>query len=100
MKGELTKEQKATLTALDAAVVRLEDALEAKAASEHLLKALVVQSRMLGVSWAAIGKKLGVSKQAAWERFGDDERLGVERHVPPVGQYASMRATIKRDKGI
>ncbi|NWG52528.1 MAG: hypothetical protein HXY28_02310 [Hydrogenophilaceae bacterium] len=34
------------------------------------LKAHVAELRARGVSWARIAEALGVSKQAAWERFG------------------------------
>ena len=37
--------------------------------SRNLLQALVDALRKRKVSWAAIAEKLGVSRQAAWERF-------------------------------
>ena len=38
-------------------------------ASRGVLQAQVDVLRGRGVSWAAIGKALGISRQAAWERF-------------------------------
>ncbi len=45
-------------------------ASEASVAALHsLIHAQVAALRKREVSWAAIGKALGVSRQAAWERF-------------------------------
>lgn len=45
-------------------------ASEASVASlRSLQKAQVAELRKRAVSWAAIGEALGVSRQAAWERF-------------------------------
>jgi hypothetical protein len=38
-------------------------------ASRNFLQGLVDELRKREVSWAVIGEKLGVSRQAAWERF-------------------------------
>jgi ATP-dependent protease Clp ATPase subunit len=38
-------------------------------ALQSLIRAQVVALRKREVSWTAIGKALGVSRQAAWERF-------------------------------
>jgi hypothetical protein len=38
-------------------------------AVDKLLRHLVQQAREAGQSWTAIGEALGVSRQAAWERF-------------------------------
>ena len=40
------------------------------AAVEKALREQVRLSRQAGHSWTEIGRTLGVSKQAAWERFG------------------------------
>jgi hypothetical protein len=39
---------------------------------ERQLRDSVAQAREQGVSWEQIGKALGVSRQAAWERFSTD----------------------------
>jgi ATP-dependent protease Clp ATPase subunit len=36
-------------------------------------KATVLELRKRGLTWAKIGETLGISRQAAWERFADDE---------------------------
>jgi biotin operon repressor len=38
-------------------------------ATRQVLQAQIDALRERGVSWAAIGDSLGVSRQAAWERF-------------------------------
>jgi len=38
-------------------------------ATRQVLQTQIDTLRKRGVSWAAIGKSLGVSRQAAWERF-------------------------------
>ncbi len=37
--------------------------------TRHVLQEQVDTLRQRGVSWEAIGKSLGISRQAAWERF-------------------------------
>lgn len=39
----------------------------------------VRRARAAGVSWELIGTALGVSRQAAWERFGKADRVGATR---------------------
>jgi phosphoribosylaminoimidazole-succinocarboxamide synthase len=43
-------------------------------ASQRALGNLIVVKRMMGQSWADLGREFGVSRQAAWERFGRAER--------------------------
>lgn len=38
-------------------------------ATRSVLQAMVEELRRRGQSWEAIGKALGISRQAAWERF-------------------------------
>ncbi len=38
-------------------------------ATRAVLQAQIVELRRRNVSWEAIGKALGISRQAAWERF-------------------------------
>ena len=46
------------------------------------VESLVAAAREYGISWQSIGTVLGISKQAAWERFGKtDLRPGHNR--PP-----------------
>lgn len=40
---------------------------------EDLLRAVVADMRSNGASWTDVGYAMGVSRQAAWERFSDPD---------------------------
>lgn len=42
--------------------------------SREALQQSVEEARAVGVSWAQVGTVLGVSRQAAWERFAGGAR--------------------------
>ena len=47
------------------------------------MEILVVQARATGASWTDIGDALGISRQAAWERFATTRERGKGyREVP------------------
>ena len=54
----------------DALLGRLRPAADRVASADAGLRGLVDLLRTRKVSWARIGQALGVSRQAAWERFG------------------------------
>ena len=43
---------------------------EIRAALEHEIRQATYVARQAGLSWSAIGEQLGVSKQAAQQRYG------------------------------
>ncbi len=47
---------------------------EVNRSSQQALGNLILAKRMTGQSWADLGREFGVSRQAAWERFGRAER--------------------------
>ena len=51
--------------------------------NEEKVRRLVAAARGYGISWQEIGSVLGVSKQAAWERFGKNDPHPV-RNRPPT----------------
>ncbi len=74
------------LDSVDPADVELRDAVHLRriirardgvAAAEHELREAVRDAREAGDSWAIIAAGLGVSRQAAWERFGGAGRRRV-----------------------
>lgn len=44
----------------------------AAAQVDEALTGYVAQAREHGISWARIGKALGITRQSAWERFSED----------------------------
>jgi hypothetical protein len=54
-------EVRATMLATASAIVKLAD---------DLMRDSVFRARETGASWEQIGRDLGMTKQAAWERFG------------------------------
>lgn len=57
---------------------------ELVASAEWLLALEVDLARKYGVTWDEIAAALGVSRQAAWERFSDLSRRGKSRQVSQV----------------
>lgn len=77
---QAAKEARAALDDLDLSTDPSEDAsdlrrisqtLEARVAQEHELERAVLTARANGRSWAMIGLAMGVSRQAARDRFGN-----------------------------
>ena len=48
----------------------IQDLIDAEAFAHQALIATVAAWRARGATWAEIGESYGVSRQAAWERFG------------------------------
>jgi hypothetical protein len=57
-------------TDVDGLLLRLRSAADHAASADAGLRGLIDVLREREVSWARIGEALGVSRQAAWERFG------------------------------
>jgi len=58
----------------DAALLaRLGAAARSIAQAEARLRTAVTELRGRGVSWARIGEALGITRQAAWDRFSGEE---------------------------
>ena len=51
----------------------LEVACAASGAVDKLIRQTVADARRQGCSWSQIGMALGISKQAAWERFSGEK---------------------------
>ncbi|QAY60903.1 hypothetical protein ET475_13500 [Microbacterium protaetiae] len=66
----------------------------AEGEARDMLHASVIAARAGGVSWARIGKQLGMTRQAAQQRFGaaiDEFENETERWLGPVTAFDEMR---------
>jgi hypothetical protein len=60
----------------------LREAHEQLQGNDERVSRLVAAARELGSSWRSIGAVLGVSKQAAWERYGKSDPHPVHSKPP------------------
>jgi hypothetical protein len=67
-----TRENCAPRSAFDAELMHVNSAARVLWDQEQRLEHQVARARFAGASWAQIGAELGVSKQAAAQRFGDN----------------------------
>ena len=63
-------------------------------ATRAVLQAMIEELRQRKVSWEAIGKALGISRQAAWERFRSREGQGILERSPT---YRALERWIQRE---
>lgn len=66
----------------------LEERQRLDAESERIdarITSLVAAGREFGITWHQLGRVLGVSKQAAWERFGKTDPHPI-RSLPPSAE--------------
>jgi hypothetical protein len=63
------------------ALAGLRDALGEVNAAEQKVVRIMAAARELGATWQQIGDVLGISRQAAWERFAD--KIGTDRAGEP-----------------
>jgi hypothetical protein len=52
---------------------RLDQVRHAEDELAEARRRLVAEARAVGASWGQIGRALGISRQAAWERYSDRE---------------------------
>jgi hypothetical protein len=68
---------------------------EFSAQAERLLALEIELARSFGVTWEEVASALGVSRQAAWDRFGNPERWQKSRRISHL--RAARRAELVRD---
>lgn len=84
LEGRMTEDPEAYLD-----LVAVAAAAEAK--TSELLRSAVVSARSAGHSWEAIGALLGITRQAAQQRFGREVGAGAE--APGTAQTGSSSAS-------
>lgn len=74
-------------------------ALSIQAAADDVVRAVVGQARREGATWQVIGDALGVSRQAAFQRYGKptDPRTGEPMTSPPLPGAAQLAVAVIDD---
>ena len=64
----------------------------AHAETDALLRSAIIAARSAGHSWTAVGEVLGISKQAAQQRFGMSSAtaMGEQRVLSPLTSFTEM----------
>jgi hypothetical protein len=69
----------------------------ARQASRRLSSSQVELARSFGVTWEEVGAALGVSRQAAWDRFASHERWQKSKRIT---QLRNARAAPRRQAAV
>lgn len=87
------------LTSGDDWTTSIGHAVSIQAAAEKVMRAVVGQARQDGATWQAIGDALGVSRQAAFQRYGrpTDPRTGEPMTSPPLPDAAELAVAVIDD---
>ncbi|MEE2043506.1 DUF3887 domain-containing protein [Nocardiopsis tropica] len=74
-------------------------AVSMQAAADDVVRAVVQQARQNGATWQVIGDALGVSRQAAFQRYGKpiDPRTGEPMNTTPLPGAAELAASVIGD---
>lgn len=73
--------------------------LKIQASADEVVRAVVQQARERGTTWQAIGDALGVSRQAAFQRYGKpiDPRTGELMNTTPLTDAAELAQAVVDD---
>nr|WP_062339358.1 DUF3887 domain-containing protein [Herbidospora sakaeratensis] len=74
-------------------------AMGMQAAADDIVRAVVQQARQNGATWQVIGDALGVSRQAAFQRYGKpiDPRTGEPMTTTPLPGVAELAVAVIED---
>ena len=77
----------------------VERALSIQTAADDVVRAVVQQARRNGATWQVVGDALGVSRQAAFQRYGrpTDPRTGEPMNTTPLPGAAELATSVIRD---
>ncbi|MBB5069117.1 DUF3887 domain-containing protein [Saccharopolyspora gloriosae] len=87
------------LTAPDGGADSIERAVRIQAAADDVVRAVVQQARRDGATWQVVGDALGVSRQAAFQRYGKptDPRTGEPMNTTPLQGAAELAVAVIDD---
>lgn len=74
-------------------------AVSIQSAADDVVRAVIQQARDSGATWQVIGDALGVSRQAAFQRYGKpiDPRTGEPMNTTPLTGAAQLATSVIRD---
>ncbi|WP_224391612.1 DUF3887 domain-containing protein [Pseudonocardia sp. ICBG1293] len=77
----------------------VERALAVRSAADDVVRAVVQEAREAGATWQVIGDALGVSRQAAFQRYGRpiDPRTGEPMNTTPLPGATDLATTTVED---
>jgi hypothetical protein len=77
----------------------IQQALRIQSAADDVVRAVVHQARDRSVTWQVIGDALGVSRQAAFQRYGKpiDPRTGEPMNTTPLTDAAELARSVVDD---
>lgn len=77
----------------------VEQALTVRSAADDVVRAVVHEARQAGATWQVIGDALGVSRQAAFQRYGRpiDPRTGEPMNTTPLPGAADLATAAVED---
>lgn len=74
-------------------------AVQMRTTSEHIVVAAIQEARRDGTSWQEIGDALGVTRQAAFQRYGKsiDPRTGAPMNSVPIPEATGVAVAVITD---
>ncbi|WP_349427838.1 DUF3887 domain-containing protein [Microbacterium sp. LWS13-1.2] len=77
----------------------IEQSLRLQSAADDVVRSVVQQAREAGATWQTIGDALGVSRQAAFQRYGKpvDPRTGEPMNTTPLSEATELARTVIHD---
>jgi Protein of unknown function (DUF3887) len=77
----------------------IRSAVSIQAAADEVVRAVVRQARDNGATWQVVGDALGVTRQAAFQRYGRpiDPRTGEPMNTTPLTGVAALATSVIRD---
>lgn len=87
------------LTSGDDWAASIGHAVSIQSAADDVVRAVIHQARDHGATWQVIGDALGISRQAAFQRYGKpiDPRTGEPMNTTPLTGAAQLATSVIRD---